>query len=570
MSFAESPSVIPGTPRGIPGLGFFESGAAFLVGGAAALVALTGCECSSSDQAEARAVDDSGHDAGRGTGGAPVAKEGGVAGRTDDSSVKPAKGGTGGHAFDAAREARGSDALVDAAAPVSRVCGDGIRGLDEECDDGNTDDTDFCTSACLVHDRLALAADNLPFPSFKKRELSRGYHVFAGTKRSAALVFVDATASPRELRVVLYRTDGTRIGGDAGINVSEDRIPIDATDGVVAALPGDAYAVAWSVFPSGGSYPSVALRKVEGATGVLGPIQTVSSLLNGNQEAPDLVWTGSELVVTWMDRTDPLLPQGRVRRYDGNLNPLGDEEALSGDGSEEGVPTLAAFAGSYAALWLESTSNSDTDLHVRAGDTAWTVPGIFRLAGDGFRLSALDEEHLFAIWAQIDYLTDGGYEVATLYGAVFDVKAPGAVSPFRIKALSAALTDDPTRGYREPALAVVGSSAFVAWASEPGVLGGLDGALVMKEMPWRAGNGGIDLTLAEEPMARNRMMQNTSFELAPALASIPWTSGGTLSAAWEDSQRAFGSEELTPDVVAELLPVPIVRLGAKDGGADAQ
>jgi hypothetical protein len=50
---------------------------------------------------------------------------------------------------------------------------------------------------------------------------------------------------------------------------------------------------------------------------------------------------------------------------------------------------------------------------------------------------------------------------------------------------------------------------------------------------------------------------------------VPWTSGGTLFAAWEDQQRVFGQEERAPDVIAEFLPLPIVKLGTRDGGADA-
>jgi cysteine-rich repeat protein len=563
MAFAESPSVIPGTTRGVSG------GASFFVA-SAALLALTGCECSGEETAELHAVHDGGQDArprvearvgtgGAGTGGAPV-----EAGPGSRDAQYDGAGGT-------LSEAGVDSSDADAGPPVSVICGDAIRGLDEECDDGNTSDDDFCTTTCRVRGRLALIADNVPFPSFKRRSISRGYHPIAGNERAAALLFADSSAALRELRAVLYRPDGTRLGGDSGIAVSEDRPPIDPADAVIAALPGNTFAVAWSVLPTGtSSNRTIALRTVDGATGALGAVQTASISSNGNQEAPDAVWTGNELVVSWMDRTDPLLPQGKVRRFDANLNPMGGEEDLSTDGTEEGAPTVAAFGGSHAALWIEHDENFDYVVHVRGGGVSWTVPGIFRFAGDRFHLEALDSQHLIATWTQVDYLSDGGHDVPSLYTAVFDTNAPGPVTSVRVTGLSGALSDDPTRGHREPALTVAGTSAYLAWVSEPGVLGSIEGALVMKEMPWRASNGGLDLARAEEALARNPMMQNTAFEDAPALALIPWTTGGTLFVAWEDGQRVFGREERSPDVIAQLVPVPIVKLSAADGGSDAQ
>jgi hypothetical protein len=65
-------------------------------------------------------------------------------------------------------------------------------------------------------------------------------------------------------------------------------------------------------------------------------------------------------------------------------------------------------------------------------------------------------------------------------------------------------------------------------------------------------------------------MQNTYFSDDPALGVVPWTASGTLFAAWEDGQRVFGRTERDPDIVAELLPLPIVKLGVGDGGFDAQ
>src|SRR6185436_10541655 len=46
--------------------------------------------------------------------------------------------------------------------PTSLFCGDAIRDpVTEECDDGNLDDADSCTTACLVRDLPAV-----PLPTF--------------------------------------------------------------------------------------------------------------------------------------------------------------------------------------------------------------------------------------------------------------------------------------------------------------------------------------------------------------------------------------------------------------------
>lgn len=35
---------------------------------------------------------------------------------------------------------------------ICNVCGDGVLDVDEECDDGNTNDGDGCTSQCVMED----------------------------------------------------------------------------------------------------------------------------------------------------------------------------------------------------------------------------------------------------------------------------------------------------------------------------------------------------------------------------------------------------------------------------------
>lgn len=53
---------------------------------------------------------------------------------------------------------------------------------------------------------------------------------------------------------------------------------------------------------------------------------------------------------------------------------------------------------------------------------------------------------------------------------------------------------------------------------------------------------------------------------APALAATPLFPGGALATAWDDYGRVFGPTQGKPDVVAELIPVPILRTTLGGGG----
>jgi hypothetical protein len=114
--------------------------------------------------------------------------------------------------------------------------------------------------------------------------------------------------------------------------VSEDASPIDEANPVMAALPGGKYAVAWSDFDGDGSDLGVALRLLD-AAGELGSLTAANAQTEFSQLNPDMLWTGSELVVVWEDYSDAVSgPDLRYRRFDQNLQPLSEN---SGD-----LPTL--------------------------------------------------------------------------------------------------------------------------------------------------------------------------------------------------------------------------------------
>jgi len=62
--------------------------------------------------------------------------------------------------------------------------------------------------------------------------------------------------------------------------------------------------------------------------------------------------------------------------------------------------------------------------------------------------------------------------------------------------------------------------------------------------------------------------RQSGFQYFPALAASPWPIGGALIAAWEDDDRTYGIAERLPDVLAELMPLPIARFDTTEAGHD--
>jgi hypothetical protein len=334
----------------------------------------------------------------------------------------------------------------------------------------------------------------------------------------------------------------------------------------VAALPKNHYALAWTTLRVDGDGLGIALRDLDGATGALGGVSAANSETFGAQQSVDAVWTGAELVVAWVDRGGPSGSRVRARRFDRFLSPLGTDEPVAPDtlAQSELEPIVSAFGGSFAALWIESYPDFTAAIRVRADSVSWKIPMLASFTADAMRLAALDDTHLIAVWTQLDFDEESGLELTRLYSAVLDTGAPGIVAPVRIDPLTAALTDDPTRRMRRPALAVAGGSAFVAWYANTGFGGDGIPALVLKEMPWRSGDGEapvLDLSIPEAPLPRSALRASSGAQDVPALGVVPWTPGGALFAAWEDSNRTFGPTQRRPDVVTQLVPIPVLRNG---------
>jgi hypothetical protein len=266
----------------------------------------------------------------------------------------------------------------------------------------------------------------------------------------------------------------------------------------------------------------------------------------------DVVWTGTELVAAWVDdsKIPTLGTDVRIRRFSASLSPTSSEEILAGTSAQENGVALAPFAGGWAAAWRSASSGTETVV-TKAGATAWTVavasPGP---ADDKPALAELDATRILLVFTEA--------VPARLRAAILDTAAAGTVSSFPITPTVAPYSSDASLAQTEPNAVRAGSHLFVAWRSAlvPGKAEAEE--LWLKELTWTASALTLDLSKPEITLPR----WATHFkddQRRPALAATSLAPGGALATAWDDYGRVFGSVEGTPDVVAELIPLPLLR-----------
>ncbi|MBK8994462.1 MAG: DUF4215 domain-containing protein [Myxococcales bacterium] len=478
--------------------------------------------------------------AGSVTGGSAGTPSGGAAGAGGNGGA--GDGGTGGTQVDASTDA-----------PVSTICGDGIRDpLTEECDDGNASSSDSC-SACFVQDVLLVPGPGSDggVPPKVSRRMGDGRHPAAGGDSGFAVAFV--TSLPAPVTLGLLRFDAVGVPASAPLSVAADASVTPGANPVVAALPGGKYAVAYTDLNADGDGLGVALRLIDSGAG---PLVRANTTKTFGQHDVDLVWTGTELVAAWVD--DSKLPISgsdvRMRRFSASLTPLSSEEVVANSPAQESAVALAPFASSWAAAWRSATSGAET-IVVKAVGASWSVPlASPGPAEDKPALTELDATHLLLVFSE--------GTPARLRGAILDTASQGTVtSIFPIAPSVAPYSTDASLAQSHPNAIRAGSRLFVAWRSSlvPGDTKAEE--LWLKELAWTSST--LDLSKAE--IALPRWPSHLKDDQRRAALAAMGT--GALATAWDDYGRVFGSVEGTPDVVAELIPLPILRKNLPDGGA---
>lgn len=556
-----------------------------LVGVALLVLGAFAAEACGSDEGDALrgTADDSGADhaseAGAGSGGgagdasvehavdAESEGEAGSAGAAGGGGTQPVADASDADADDVTELDADDGAVADAPvdAPVSQYCGDGIRDpVTEECDDGNgTAPPDSCSSDCRVEDILVLPGPGSDggTPPAQDRSLGRCRHPIAAGSAGFAVALADASVSPYALRLRAFTGQGTP---GAVVPVATGPTVSSEADPCVAALPSGKYAFAYADLNADGDGRGIALRLVDPGAASVGTLVRVNTTTLGNQDQPDVIWTGNELVVAFTDQSKSgNFRDVRLRRFDGNGASKGGEEVVSATTANEAGIALAPFAGGFALAFRSSSGPVSEKVVVRAGGKEWTTETYaFGPTNDRPGLAELDATHLLLVY------TVGGASgvVARLRGMVIDTQASAAPVSFELAPLAAPYASTPSLGQSHGNVIAAGGRWFVAWRSQAILATVEDEELWLKPLSWTVSGGTTTLDLSAVEI---RLPRGASHRLGdqqrPALAAGALAPGGSLVSAWDDHAKVFGSVQGLPDVVAELIPLPIVRLPSEGG-----
>jgi cysteine-rich repeat protein len=505
-------------------------------------------------------ADNSGGAAGLGgAGGATVDGSAGIDGSFGGSAGLGA-GGQGGNDTDGSME----DTSVDA--PVSTTCGDGIRDpITEECDDGTgTTPADSCDLECRVEDVLL---HPLPLPDsgnpYLTRRLGLGRHPVAGGDSGFAVATVRTVPAPTTISVRAFDTKGVP---GAVMELSGNTIQSN-THPTLAAVPGGKYALVYADNGGDGAGRGVALRILDPATQGIGPLVRVNSTTLGGQYDADVVWTGSELAIAWVDdsKLTTQFLNTTIRTFSATGTATSSEIALGTGPTSESDVSVAESNGSWAAAWRTSTGAGIPPVfNVRMGSTSWTTsPTSAGPADERPAVVGLDAGHVAVFFVD----GTGGPVTPRLRAALLDTATPGDTLSFPIEPLVEPYASDPSLYQMHVAAVRSGDEIFVAWRSEP-VIGSTDiDDVWLKKIPWDSSGGTLTLDLSSEEIPLPRAQAHwDNGQQRPSLAVMKLPFESLLATAWDDYGRVFGPIEGQPDVVAELIPLPIVRLPNADGG----
>jgi cysteine-rich repeat protein len=335
---------------------------------------------------------------------------------------------------------------ADAATPrTSRVCGDGIRDpVLEECDDGPEPGDDTCTDDCHARESGWLARGDRD-AGHGKASLGYAPHVVSANDDGFAVTYMDEGVWLQPFDEVGHRRGSP-------VALGQGYAPTSFANPAVAGVGGGRYAVAWTDGSTG--TPDVLLQTWESG-GALSTATRAHASSAGPQQDPDLLWTGSELIVAWSDLFDV-----RTRRFDRDLKPLGPEEGVMTMAAIESNVTLARWGDGFAAA-VRANDEGLEAIGVVAGGRVWsTPPALPGPIGDRPALVELDDEHMLLVFAVgVDPTqTDDVYD-SDLRAAVLDKAAPGPVDTFDW----AARRPDAGAGIdqRSPSAARVGTQALV-------------------------------------------------------------------------------------------------------------
>ncbi len=343
------------------------------------------------------------------------------------------------------------------------------------------------------------------------------------------------------------------------MNVSDGASPIFDANPVAAALPDGSYAVAWGDFDGDGSDLGVALRRVQN-DGALGPLRGANSSREFSQLNPDMVWTGTELVVAWEDYADAANgPDLHYRTFDESLNATSGDITLAASALPEAAVALAPFGSGWAAAYREGLVDGQENIVVHAAGAEFRVgPIMGGQLDDRPALVELDATHLLvAFSAATDPAATGTYNVPRARYAIVDVDGSATPPSVPLDAMDDLFTYDQRVSQLNVSAERGSGGVYLAWRSEarPGDAAG--DQLWLKFLRWApkvAGGPHVLETRDAEMLLPRSCEGNVGDQRRPALARVGLPPNGALAAAWDDYSKRQGSGE--PEVVVHYAPLP--------------
>ena len=416
-----------------------------------------------------------------------------------------------------------------------------------------------------------LSDDARPPPG---RTLGDGRHPIAASESGYGVIYVEPEGLAPRLALRTFTENGAPVCFDASAEicnedttVGEGATPVVDAHPVVAEYPegeyaADEYMVAFTEFGGDGDGLGVGAQHVVAGRETQDAVFFMNQTTVGAQYDPDLIWAGDRFVVAYVDTSNLYTaPDLRLRDFVDDLN--SDEELLAGTTAAEFNVALAPVTDGYAAAWRESADQKET-VRVRlfrdGEETEWSITPAF-LAPDSADRPAvieLDESHLLLVYTDARVDATGTSHIGRVRYAILDVDAPGTVSGKNLAAKAPGYKGDLTISFGRANAIRIADEFFVSWTSDR-IVGDSRGEEVwLKPVSWSPGATVLGQGNVEQPLPRESWHREGD-QRSAALASMPYNNDHALACAWDDRGRTFGAVSGAPDVVAELIPMPMFR-----------
>ncbi len=392
-----------------------------------------------------------------------------------------------------------------------------------------------------------------------ERRLGDGRHQASATETGwFGVTYLEFAGGEPSVQLASFDEDGVPFSRRP---IDEGTTPLYFSNPVIAGLSTDSvFAAAWTDLNGDGDQLGVAMRLVTLGQADLGAVEYANESREFSQFDPDIIWTGSEIVVAWVDDTNlRTAPDIRYRTFDEDLKPTSGEQDLAAGPEVDADVALTTFDGSWAAIW-RSASNQGEKIEAVAGSVAWEVgPFPPPPAIDVPAVAELDSTHLLVVYTQgTDPLSSGVENTPRLRGAVLDVASPGPVIPFAIDPLVTGFTD-PSFSQSQPAVVNVDGDIYIAWRSENRAAGLGGEELWIKPVAWDSMTDTLTLTTTELRFQRDAVHADGD-QRRPVLAASNLAPSGAIVAAWTDFGRTLGTGQGSPDIGVQLMPNPLIRI----------